>query len=259
MRIGASRCASADTADIRAGAHPTLGATVQHTWSLILSLASNIPRDHSLLVSGSWLNALPLNLFLGGKTLGLLGLGRLGKGVGRIAKLGFGMRVIAWSENLTQGKADEAAVAAGLEKGDFEWAGSKDELFKQADVLSVLIILSERTRGLVQKRELDLMKPSAMLINTSRGPIINQDDLLDHLEKGKIRGAAIDVFDEEPLPLDSRWRTTAWGKDGRSELVMTPHAGYAYEGDVGMGAMWDGLKEELERVVQGEEVKWRLA
>lgn len=243
---------------LSAGTPPSFNPTVQHTLSLILALASNIPRDNALITSGNWLQATPLNTFLGGKTLGLLGLGRLGKGLGRIAHLAFGMRIIAWSENLTQTKADEAASGVDLPAGTFE-AVSKDELFRQSDVLSVLVVLSDRTRGLVKKRELELMKPTSLLVNTARGPIIDEGDLLDHLEQGKIRGAGLDVFDEEPLGAESRWRMTMWGEGGRSEVVTTPHAGYAFEGDVGMGAMWEGLREELGRVGRGEEVKWRLA
>jgi glycerate dehydrogenase len=125
-----------------------LTATVQHTWALILALVDNIPRDQGLVTSGSWARASPLNTYIGGKTIGLLGLGKLGTGVARIAKLAFGMRVIAWSENLTQDKADETAGSLGFEARTFE-SVSKAELFKQSDILSIHLVLSERSRGIV--------------------------------------------------------------------------------------------------------------
>jgi lactate dehydrogenase-like 2-hydroxyacid dehydrogenase len=166
------------------------------------------------------------------------------------------MKVIAWSPNLTQDRADEAAQNAGLEKGAWK-AVSKDEVFAQSDILSIQIVLSDSTKGLVKKNDLERMKTTSFLINTSRGPIVDEGDLLDILDEGKIRGAALDVFDVEPLPLDSRWRTTKWGKEGRSEVVMTPHSGYAFEKQ--MEGMWVETKENIERLVKGEEVKNRMA
>ena len=233
-----------------------ISATAQHTWALILALADNVPRDdHETRRAGRWLSSLPLNVGLAGKTLGLLGLGKLGSEVARIGHA-FGMEVVAWSENLTQERADEAAAKVGLAAGVWRVV-SKDELFSSADVLSVHVVLSDRTRGLIGEKELGRMKGSAMLVNTSRGPIIRQDALLHTLNDGKIRGAALDVFDLEPLPLDSPWRTTNWGEDGRSQVVVTPHSGYAFEDT--MRTMWEGTIANLRRYLNGEEVIDKLS
>lgn len=234
---------------------PPPSVTVQHTWALILALASNIPRDDRLTKTGGWLTETPLNTVLGGKVFGTLGLGKLGAATAKIAILGFGMTVIAWSENLTQEKADEAAESDGLPSGSYK-AVSKEELFRTSDVLSVHLILSDRTRDLVNQAELNLLKPTALLINTSRGPIINEKALLAHLIQGKIRGAALDVFDVEPLPLDSPWRSTGWGKDGRSEVVLSPHSGYSYEET--LRDMWKETAENLKRYALGEELVNRM-
>ena len=237
------------------GTPPDFAATVQHTWALILALADNIPRDQSFIPAGKWINALPLNTFIGGSTLGLLGLGRLGLGTGRIGKLAFGMNIIAWSQNLTQEKADEQAQSCGLPAGSIQ-AVSKEEVFAESDILSVHYVLSDRSKGIVGKADLERMKRSATIINTSRGPLIDEKALLDALDEGKIRGAALDVFDIEPLLLDSRWRTTPWGEDGRSEVVMTPHTGYSFE--TSLEAMWEVTKSNLERLAAGEELKHQI-
>ena len=145
----------------------------------------------------------------------------------------FGMRILAWSSSLTQETADEKAEALGLpveEDGEKVFkVVSKEELFKEADVLSVHYVLSDRSRGIVGAEDLKLLKRSALFVNTSRGPLVDEDALMDVLDKGAIRGAAIDVFAVEPLPLDSRWRTTNWGVDGRSNVLLTPHMGYVEE------------------------------
>ncbi|WWC68765.1 uncharacterized protein I206_102699 [Kwoniella pini CBS 10737] len=238
------------------GLPPNFTATTQHTIALILSLVSNIPRDHTIISSNptpEWIHYLPLNTFLGGLTLGILGLGKLGIGTARIASLAFGMKIIAWSPNLNQERADQSAIEANLPKGTFKVV-SKEDLFKISDVISLHIVLSESTKDIVKKNDLDLMKSNSFIVNTSRGPLINENDLLSILEKGKIRGAALDVFDIEPLPADSKWRTTDWGKNGKSQVVLTPHTGYSYEDS--LKAMWEGTKENLERIAQGNAVKW---
>lgn len=144
------------------------------------------------------------------------------------------MNVIAWSENLTQAKADEAAEGMGLERGTFK-AVSKAELFQQADVISLHYVLSPRSRGIVGAGELGMMKRSAVLVNSSRGPLIDESALLETLQKGGIRGAALDVWWQEPLPQDSPWRKYS----GKSELVMSPHMGYVNEGELGvLVVMW---------------------
>jgi glycerate dehydrogenase len=165
------------------------------------------------------------------------------------------MRVICWSSSLTQEKADEQAKSAGLEAGEFELV-SKEELFKQADVLSVHYVLSERSRGIVGKTDLALMKPEALVVNTSRGPLVDEDALYDVLVHGKIAGGALDVFDMEPLPADSKWRTTPWGKDGRAEVLLTPHMGY---GETGTLKDWyKENSENLGRWLRGEQLTVRL-
>ncbi|KAL5343571.1 D-isomer specific 2-hydroxyacid dehydrogenase [Aspergillus crustosus] len=199
-------------------------STAQHTWALILGLARHVARDDAAIKRGEWQGSLGVSV--AGKTLGLVGLGMLGVEVGRIAKVGFGLDVIAWSTNLTQEKADTVAEGVGLKKGEFEVVSDKLEFFRRADIVSLHYVLSDRSRGIVGAEELKALKKEALLVNTSRGPLIDDKALLDVLERGGISGAALDVFETEPLPKGSPWRTTAWGNDGRSEVLLTPHTGY---------------------------------
>lgn len=205
---------------------PGYDSTTQHTWALILSICSRIPHDNAALRSDPHIWQSGFSMALGGKTLGLCGLGKLGANAARIGAQAFGMNVIAWSENLTQEKADDAAEGAGLPRGTFK-AVSKAELFQNADVLSLHYVLSPRSRGIVNREELAMMKPTAVLINSSRGPLIDESALLEALERGQIRGAALDVWWQEPLPADSPWRAYK----GKSDLVMSPHMGYVNEGE----------------------------
>ncbi|KAJ7118800.1 glycerate dehydrogenase [Mycena epipterygia] len=241
-------------------AHPT----TQHTWALILALARNIAQDDAALKSspGSWQSGLATGLT--GLTLGIVGLGRLGAAVARIGHLAWGMRVVCFSASLTQPKADAMAAQVGLPPDDAVGGGKtfrvvgKDELFECADVVSLHYVLSARSRGLVGARELRLMKPSALLVNASRGPLVDQSALLDALEHGRIRGAALDTFEEEPLPLGSPWRRADyWGKDGRARLVTTPHMGYVDERL--MNAWYAETAENVERWLEGREVLHRIA
>jgi phosphoglycerate dehydrogenase-like enzyme len=235
------RNASLDLAAFKERSIPVAGAvdkggksvgtdsTTEHCVTLIMSTARNIAQDDLSVKTGGWQTSYALGL--SGKTLGTVGLGRLGAKVGQVMKLAFNMKVIAWSSNLTQEAADEQAKAAGLPVEDANGEKtfkvvSKEELFKTADVVSIHLVLSDRSRGIISASDLDLMKPSSIFINTSRGPLVVEEDLLDTLNKGKIHAAALDVFEIEPLPLDSKWRTTQWGKDGRSNVVLTPHMGY---------------------------------
>lgn len=156
---------------------------------------------------------------LPGKKLGLVGLGKLGVAFGKIALQSFGMEVLAWSTNLTQERADEQAVAAGLEKGSFRAVG-KEELFGGADVVSLHVVLSERTRGVVGKKELEMMKKRAVLLNTSRGGLIDEQALIETLTAGSIAGFASDVFWEEPLGPESVWRRV--GEWSKSSTVFSP-------------------------------------
>jgi phosphoglycerate dehydrogenase-like enzyme len=183
-------------------AHPT----AEHTWALILAAARNLPAEERSMREGGW--QVGVGSGLHGKTLGLLGLGRLGA---RAAKIGqaFGMETIAWSQNLTAEKAAEHGVTAV----------SKEDLFARADVLSIHLVLSERSRGLVGAAEFAAMKPAAILVNTSRGPIVDEDALLDALRRKEIGCAAIDVYETEPLPADHPLR-------GLDNTVLTPHIGY---------------------------------
>jgi phosphoglycerate dehydrogenase-like enzyme len=182
------------------------GATEEHTWALILALARHIPEEDAGMRTGGWQTTVGVGLH--GKTLGILGLGRLGSAAARVGSA-FGMRCIAWSQNLTH----ERAAEAGAE------LVSKDELFRQADVLTIHLVLSKRTRGLVGPAELALMKATALLVNTSRGPIVDEAALVAALAGGTIGGAAIDVFDEEPLPRDHPLRSA-------QRTVITPHLGF---------------------------------
>ncbi|CAG8978936.1 hypothetical protein HYALB_00011198 [Hymenoscyphus albidus] len=232
-------------------------STTQHTISLILGLAKNLADDNTSIRTGGWQTGLSTGL--AGKTLGLVGLGKLGVAVGRIMHLAFGMRVLAWSQNLTQERADEAAVSAGLSVVDEEIGGktftvvSKETLFRESDVISIHVVLSDRSRGVITLSDLELMKGSALFVNTSRGPIVDEDALLIILERGAIRGAALDVFELSPLPQDSRWRTTEWGKEGRARVLLTPHTGYVEgEGMKGWYGEQAGVLGDWERgVVRG--------
>ncbi len=178
----------------------------EYTFGLILAMARGIVAENASVRAGGWQVGVGRELF--GATLGIMGLGRLGPTVARFG-LAFGMRVIAWSQNMNAAQA----AAAGAE------LVTKDQLFQQSDFLTILTRLSERTRGLVGARELSLMKPDAYLINTSRGPIVQEQALLDALKAERIAGAALDVFDVEPLPADHPYRTAA-------RLIVTPHMGY---------------------------------
>lgn len=178
----------------------------EHAWALILALMKQIPREDRAMHEGGWQSGLTEGLR--GKTLGILGLGKLGSQVARVG-VAFGMKVIAWSQNLS----DERAKACSVVKVD------KDKLFAESDVVTIHLLLSDRTRGLVGRRELGLMKPSAYLVNTSRGPIVEEAALIDVLQKQAIAGAGIDVYDVEPLPRDHPLRKL-------DNAVLTGHTGY---------------------------------
>ncbi|KAK7222626.1 hypothetical protein V2G26_010629 [Clonostachys chloroleuca] len=207
-------------------------STTEHIVTLTLAACRSIPYHDTAIKTGKWQTRLVTSI--SGKTLGLVGLGRLGGAVARIMSLAFGTKIIAWSTNLTQEVADKQAKAQGLpvhnQDGEKTFkAVSREELFSTADVVSVQLVLSDRTRGLITESDLSRMKPSSFFINTSRGPLVVEKDLFSVLEAGKIRGAALDVFDLEPLPLDSKWRNSDWGTNGKSQLVVTPHIAFVEE------------------------------
>jgi phosphoglycerate dehydrogenase-like enzyme len=183
---------------------------IELTWALILASARSIVAENNSMRSGGWQTTVGTDLR--GKTLGVLGLGRVGSEVARIGRA-FGMDLIAWSQNMTP----EAAHAAGAV------LVSKDELFQQADILTMHLVLSDRTRSLVGAAELAKMKPTARLINASRGPIVDEHALIGALRNKQIAGAAIDVFDIEPLPASHPFRTL-------DNVLATPHIGYVSQG-----------------------------
>lgn len=191
------------------GTESSREAPVELTWALILGLARHIAAEDATMRSGGWQTKVGTELH--GLTLGVLGLGRLGTEVARIGKA-FGMRCIAWSQNLTAARCDEAGVTYA----------SKNAFFSSADVLTVHVVLSDRTRGLIGRHELELMKPTALLINTSRAGIVDTGALIAALVKETIAGAAIDVYDDEPLPSDHPLRHTP-------RTLLTPHIGITTE------------------------------
>jgi len=198
--------AAADCGVVVCGTGGVLSPTAELTWGLILALLRSIPREDQATRSGQW--QVSTGIGVQGKVLGVIGLGNLGSQVATIGKA-FQMPVIAWSQNLTAERA--AQVGATLV--------SKDELLSRSDIVTIHLVLSERTRGLLGARELALMKPTSYLVNTSRGPIVDEQALVTALQKKTIAGAALDVFDEEPLPLDHPLRHL-------DNTVITPHLGY---------------------------------
>lgn len=180
--------------------------TPEIAWGLILSLCRRVTAEDRATRAGKWQTGLGAGL--NGNVLGVIGLGQVGAAVARIG-MAFQMQIIAWSENLTKERAAE--VGAELV--------SKDELLRRSDVVTLHVVLGERTRNLIQERDLARMKPTAYLVNTSRGPVVNEPALLQALENGTIAGAGLDVFNVEPLPADHPFRQL-------ENLVITPHIGY---------------------------------
>jgi phosphoglycerate dehydrogenase-like enzyme len=186
---------------------PSVGRpTADLAWGLILGLARSIAFEDRGVRNGGWQTTVGIGLE--GKTLGILGLGKLG---GRMAEIGkaFGMNMIAWSQNLTAERCAEAGVELV----------TKEELMKRSDFITIHLVLSDRSRGLVGAADLALMKPTAFIVNTSRGPIIDEDALADALSRKAIGGAGLDVFETEPLPADHPFRKL-------DNTVITPHLGY---------------------------------
>jgi len=207
-------------AAIDTGAVEEFGIELQHTgyvttgapeltWALLMAIARNIPAENQQVKNGGWQTTVGVDLK--GKTLALLGLGNIGQKMAAIGKA-FDMHVIAWSENLTEEKAASFGVKYV----------SKESLFKEADFLTVLLVLSARSKHIVDLADLQLMKPAAYLINTSRGPLVNEAALIEVLENRQIGGAALDVFETEPLPADHPFRKL-------DNVLATPHIGFVTE------------------------------
>ncbi|NKC32894.1 D-2-hydroxyacid dehydrogenase family protein [Falsiroseomonas selenitidurans] len=218
---------------------PSAGApTVDITWGLILGLLRDLPAQMASLRAGTWqAHGAPNSVGTAaeGLTLGILGLGKLGTRVARVGQA-FGMKTIAWSQNLTA----EAAAAVGVTRVE------KAALFAQADVVTLHMILSDRSRGIVGAAELGAMKPSACIVNTSRGPLIDQPALIAALTEGRIAGAGLDVFDREPLPLDHPLMACP-------NTLLTPHLGYVSRQN--FSAYFHGAVETIEAYLAGAPIR----
>lgn len=190
------------------GGEQVTAATAELAWALLQAAARRLPQADAVVRSGRWHAGLPVGETLEGKRLGVVGLGKLGARVARYGQA-FGMEVVAWSQNLTE----EAASAASARRVD------KEELFATADAVTLHLVLSERTRGVVGASEIAAMKPGAVLVNTARGPLVDEAALLQALRAGRI-AAGLDVFAHEPLPDDHPLRTAP-------NTVLTPHLGYS--------------------------------
>jgi len=210
--------------------NPTAGIAI----GLMLELTRRIGYENARMKAGElWQTTIGDDL--GGQTLGIIGLGKLGNRVAQIAKA-FGMKVIAWSQNLTPEKCQEAGV---------QYA-NKEDLLRQADFITIHVVLSQRTRGLLGAKELSLMKSSAYLINTSRGPIVDEAALLAALKDRRIAGAGLDVFDTEPLPTDHPLRRL-------DNVVLTPHLGYVSVQNY--RAYFAGVVEDIRGFLDGKPVR----
>ena len=213
---------------------PSVGTpTAELAWGLILALARSIAAEDRTIRAGGWQETLGVSLE--GKTLGVIGLGRLGSRVARIGKA-FGMEVVAWSRNLTEERCREVGVSLA----------DKETLLRTADVVTVHLLLSKRTRGLIRASDLALLKKEAFLVNTSRGPIVDEAALIDTLERRAIAGAGLDVFDIEPLPADHPFRRL-------DNTVITPHLGYVSVENY--RAYFPAMVEDIRAWLAGEPVR----
>lgn len=213
---------------------PSFGApTVDITWGLILALARGITHQQATLRAGQWQTF--VGTALEGQTLGVIGLGKLGRRVAQVGQA-FGMKVVAWSQNLTA----EAAAAVGVERVE------KADLLAQSDVVTLHLVLSERSRGIIGAADLAQMKPSAYIVNTSRGPLIDQPALIAALDAGTIAGAGLDVFDIEPIPADHPLLSAR-------NAVLTPHLGYVTQQNY--SAYYKGGVEAVEAYLAGSPIR----
>ena len=203
------------------------------TWGLIIGLLRQIPLEDRMSRQGNW--GTTVGVGLKGKTIGLLGLGHIGSLMARVANA-FDLNVIAWSQNLTADRARECGATLV----------DQDTLFRDSDIVSIHVVLSQRTRGLVGARELGLMKPTAYLVNISRGPIVDEAALVDVLQRRAIAGAALDTFDVEPLPEDHPLLRL-------DNTLICPHLGYVT--DDSYRAMYAGAVEDIRAFASGEPVR----
>lgn len=187
-----------------------VGPTTELTWALILAAVRHIPAEHHAIQQGGWQHTVGMEL--AGRRLGVVGLGRIGTAVARVGQA-FDMEVVAWSQNLDPQMARDRGINPV----------SKEELFATSDVVSLHLVLSERTRGLVGAGDLAAMKPTAIFVNTSRGPLVDEPALIAALQAGTIAAAGLDVFSKEPLPVDHPLRHAP-------RTVLTPHIGYVTDG-----------------------------
>jgi len=204
--------------------------TAEITWALILGLMRNMKQEIDNMFQGYWQTTVGFELK--GKILGIIGLGKIGSQVARIGKA-FGMQVVAWSENLNLSEADKLGVLPM----------SKEELFRQSDIISLHVVLGERYKNLITENELKMMKKTCFLINTSRGPIINEKDLIQALEDDVIAGAGLDVYDKEPLPQDHKLRFLP-------NALLTPHLGYVTEENYSI--FFNQMIENLNSCIEGK-------
>ncbi len=210
-------------------AHPA----AELTWGLIMALSLNIPRDAASMADGGWQTGAGRSLH--GRTLGIVGLGKQGRRVARFARA-FDMDVLAWSRNLTR----EEAAEHDAKRVEL------DELLAASDIVTIHVVLNDGTRGLIGAREIGLMKPDALLVNTARGPIVDEAALLDALKGGGIAGAAIDVYETEPLPADHPLRNAP-------NTVLSPHMGYVTRDNLTL--MYTQAVEGIEAWLNGEPVR----
>ncbi|QOS78687.1 D-2-hydroxyacid dehydrogenase family protein [Paenibacillus sp. JNUCC31] len=205
------------------------------TWALILGLSRNLVTENNALRSNrNWQSTVGMDLY--GKTLGLLGLGKVGSRMAVIAQA-FGMKVIAWSENLTRKRAEEHGVM---------WSETKEQLLEQSDIVSIHLVLSDRTRNLIGRAEFQRMKNTALLVNTSRAGIVDQEAMVEALQNEWIAGAGLDVYEQEPLPVNHVLRTLP-------NLLATPHLGYVTQGNYAI--YFNHTVENIEAFLKGTTIR----
>ena len=236
IELGILLCGTADTsqpAPARSGSTRGLPAPSEMAWALIFAVAKRTGIEDRVIRAGGWQTGFPVPL--AGKTLGLLGAGHLGGAMVPVAKA-LGMDVVAWSQNLTQARCAELGITKV----------TKDELLSSADVLGVFLVFSERSRNTLRAGDLARMKPGAILVNVSRGPMVDEEALVEALRSGRLAGAGLDVFDREPLPADHPFRSL-------DNVVVTPHIGYVTEQL--FRTTWPRMAEDVAAYLAGSPIR----